>query len=417
MPSDDRSGLFSAIGSPTRPRRTVSTLSEFYLAANTDTDLYYTPNLFFDWRNARMTAGLCANYIEIDTQKILNDTERQSVISDVFSQISKKNLPLPSAVIESGSGGLHLYWVYDGVVDAYPSQQRIWKLISETLSQALIGNELWHVDFGASHDISRFLRIPGSKHSGSCNRVKVWLHDVKYDFYDLAEKLSVPVNVNVVSFKSNDSENNKVSKSDESLPPSSRHTINSWWGRIYFHLVNYIRSTGSIPNGQRDSIAFITFVALRRVTSIEKSWSMIRSINAEYIGLTEKELSRYLSTASKTTYKYKKSTLRDYFKSAGIPIPDFLTGATVTWNVSLGLSSDEIKKRQANAAFETATRRRNETRASIINAINSLTRRAMSITTAAVASVARVSQRTVQRFFCREGVNRSSCISAPPEGI
>ncbi|WP_233981889.1 hypothetical protein [Pectobacterium versatile] len=407
-------GLFSAIGTPKRTRKTVSTLAEFYLAASTDTDLFYTPNVFFDWRNARMTAGLCANYIEIDTVRNLTDLEKQNVLNDVLERISKNGLPYPTAIIESGSGGLHLYWIYDGMVEAYPMQRVIWKDIAEALSSSLLTTDesLWYVDIGASHDISRFLRIPGSKHSGSGARVKVWLNGDKYDFYQLADKLNITTTLRSVKPK----RNNKEKITDRTVPllTESKHSIFSWWGRIYFHIANHIRKIGTVPDGRRDSTAFIAFVALRRITSIEKSWALIKELNKNHIKLSERELERYLATASKTTYKYKKETLRGYLESIGIPVPDFLQGATIKWNVSLGLAKDEIAKRQRLAGHNTSSTRRAGTERLIENAILSVAAIQKGLPScASIASYTKLSIRTVQRFFraCRD--NRYSCISAP----
>ncbi|ELI8287771.1 hypothetical protein RSG05_002420 [Yersinia enterocolitica] len=411
--------LYVPVGQTKRQRKVISSLSSFYLQTNTDEDLYFTPNTFFDWRRKALLSGLCANYVEIDTsiERMLTASESQQVLDEVLQQVAASGTPSPNAIVESGSGGLHLYWFYE-MIDAFPAQKLAWEAISKKLTDRFTGGDLWHVDTGASHDMTRFLRLPGSKHSASGKRVKIWLSEQQYSFKSLASKLDVVYSPTVMesirvsaSVVPNETPLPRSTEPENSTP--ARHSIANWWSRIYWHLSSFIRSSKRIKSGQRDSVAFIAFVALRRITSINKAWELIRELNDKHIGLTPSELEQYLSSAVKTIYRYKKSTLVKYFAGAGIPIPDFLLGETKRWNVSLGLTVDEIKKRQIESGINSARKRSERNRIAIFNAIQTLLSRGTSvISSLSVASMAGCSRRTAQRVLASFG----TIVYPPPAG-
>lgn len=411
--------LYVPVGQTKRQRKVISSLSTFYLQTNTDEDLYFTPNTFFDWRKKALLSGLCANYVEIDTsiERTLTASESKQVLDEVLQQITASGTPTPNAIVESGSGGLHLYWFYE-MIDAFPAQKLAWESISKKLTERFTGGELWHVDTGASHDMTRFLRLPGSKHSTSGRRVKIWLSEQQYSFKSLANKLDVvysPTVMESLRVSSTPIQNSTPSPKSietESTTPA-RHSIANWWSRIYWHLSSFIRSSKRIKSGQRDSVAFIAFVALRRITSINKAWELIRDLNDKHIGLKPSELEQYLSSAVKTIYRYKKSTLVKYFDGAGIPIPDFLLGETRRWNVSLGLSKDEIKKRQVESGINSARKRGERNRIAIFNAIQTLLSQGRCvISSLSVASMVGCSRRTAQRVLASFG----TIVYPPPVG-
>lgn len=402
---------FLPCGQPRRNRSTIDNLTEFRARVPGLINQYYTPNVFFDWRKKDLIAGFCTNYIEIDTtlDRGLRPDECAVVMNEVFSQLSSSNVPLPSAVVESGSGGLHLYWAYD-MLDAYPARQQAWGRVARALTSALSGGALWKVDSAASHDMTRFLRIPGSVHSETVRDVRAFLSsETALSFDELAEQLGIRsvdqrINPHTVS-------NEPVWQDSTPTASTGHHSISAWWLRIFWHLNQYVRDKGQIKRGQRDSVAFIMFVALRRTVSLSKAWDRIKEINRQHIGLDEKELEQYLSTATRVHYRYRKTTLVEYFKGAGIPVPAFLTGETVCWKQSKGLSVDEIKRRQSEAGTASANKRRENTLSLLNSAIG---QGFMSVKE--LAEKSGFSVRTVQRHMSKLMMTFTGLVYPPPEG-
>ncbi|MBB6117765.1 hypothetical protein F4826_004744 [Rahnella inusitata] len=399
-------------GQTRRKRSTIDNLIDLRARVPGLINQYFTPNVFFDWRKKALLAGFCTNYVEIDTtiERGLRPDECEKVMREVFSQLSIANIPMPTAVVESGSGGLHLYWAYD-MLDAYPARQQTWVKMAHALTSSLSGGELWKVDMAASHDMTRFLRVPGSIHGETVRDVRAFLSlgNVILSFDQLAEKLGVRsvdqrINPQAVSNDPSWSKSNKTA-------PSGHHSISAWWLRIFWHLNQYVREQGHLKQGQRDSVAFIMFVALRRTVSLSKAWERIKEINKHHIGLGEKELEQYLSTASKVHYRYRKSTLVEYFKGADVPVPDFLIGETISWKQSKGLSGEEIKRRQAAAGKKTSIKRRAGSYDRLIKAVK------QGITNVKELAVqCGVSIRTVQRHRSAVLATFASLVYPPPPG-
>lgn len=408
----DERHTYLPCGQTRRKRSTIENLTDLRERVPGLINQYFTPNVFFDWRKKALIAGFCTNYVEIDTtiDRGLRSDECDRVMREVFDQLSTAQIPLPTAVVESGSGGLHLYWSYE-MLDAYPARQQTWVKIAHALTTALTGGALWKVDTAASHDMTRFLRVPGSVHSETVRDVRAYIFsdNKALSFDELAERLGVRavdqrMNPNSVS-------NEPAWQESTRTAPTGHHSISAWWLRIFWHLNQYVRDKGQLKQGQRDSVAFIIFVSLRRTVSLAKAWERIKEINRQHIGLDEKELEQYLSTATKVHYRYRKTTLVEYFKGAGIPVPPFLTGETVSWKQSKGLSADEIKRRQSAAGITSAIKRREGT-------LQRLTQQMMQGVTGVkeLAVQSGFSVRTVQRHMTQLLMTFSGLVYPPPQG-
>ncbi|MDE1465947.1 hypothetical protein [Spartinivicinus poritis] len=255
-------------------------------------DLFISPNQFFDWRNTKQLASLHANWLEIDTKghEILSEDDELKVISEVFSQITQAGLPEPTGYILSGTGGIHLYWIYAGV-EAYKWRVDIWRNITTKLGKALTGSELWHVDWGASRDPARVMRMIGTYHGKSGRLTQGYIGGPFYSFSGLAQALNVSYKQPVPAVASSTVAVLPKKKATAVVSPSDknkvtgRHTIGQWWAKIYFHTLSHFRKTG-VPEGKRDSVAFILYVALRHMKSSEEdAFQDILTLNDELIKL------------------------------------------------------------------------------------------------------------------------------------
>jgi len=413
----------------------VTSFRQFYLDAEAyvpekgakrcSVDCFISPNEFFDWRNTKQLASLHANWIEIDTNDhgkgILSKKDESKVVTEVFSQLQGSGLPLPTSYVLSGSGGLHLYWIYPPT-NAFRWRINAWREITNQLIKGLHGGELWHVDIGASRDPARVLRMPGTIHKTSGRTVQAFSIQKSYTFEELANELNIsivkPDHLKIVSSVKKVTRprvDGTTQKQEQTKAKSGKHTIGQWWFKIYTHVIKHARQEG-VKEGRRDSTAFILYVALRHMKDEEDAFNVVKSLNNEFIGLDSKSLSDYLKTARKTLYKYKKESIAAYLSlNLGMDV-SFLYSNTTT-----KLTKTEIRFRQSLAAIATAQAKKLTTLQTIKNAINELKLCGEKITQAKVAQLTEKSVRTVRRYWgdmsVYEVIRSASIYSPPREGV
>jgi hypothetical protein len=414
MRIDAKNSPWKAIGNRASGKKS-STLYDLYMDSEAwvkergeklcSVDCFISPNQFWDWRKTKQLAGLCANWIEIDTTShtILSETDAAQVVSEVFEQLKTSNLPMPSHYVLSGSGGIHLYWMYS-LTPAYFWKVNNWRSITNKLIDGLKqGGELWAVDVGASRDPARVMRIPGTIHGKSGRIVKSYKSsNVNYSFSSLANELDLVVQedkLSIVKVDSVDSSTptNKVKKASivrsAAQQNNGKHNIRTWWTTIYYEVLSYSRKNG-VKEGSRDSTAFILFVALQHMVSDASAWERIQTINKELIGLTERELVTYLSTAKTVKYRYSKSTLASYLESQIGLDPSFLYKGKVT------LTTQEVAERQSQGAQKTAMFKSQQTLTELCNAAKALAC-SHTLTQAKLVTSTSKSLSTVKRYWVR----------------
>lgn len=329
-------------------------------------DVCVSPNQFYNWRNTKQLVLFCANWVEIDVaKKGLSQLEEMAVIDDVLSQLAAHGIPPPSACNASGSGGWHLYWIYDPI-EAYHWRKPVWKAISKKLTDKLVGNGIWHVDPTATHDPARVLKVPGTLNSKTGRRVVSWVGGPTYTFNELAQSLAVndekPEYLTAIPSKMDKPAVTQKTQTalKEKRRVTGRHNIKHWWQRTAWAVESHSRRVG-VKEGARDKTAFILYVAYCHTHGDpEAAMNEIKIKNAAFIGLSETELSAYLKTAKKAQYKYRKDTLAVYLENLCID-PAFLyeTGITAP------LPPEKIKAAQQDAAKSTATKKRTKTEEAI----------------------------------------------------
>lgn len=392
-------------------------------------DVFLSPNQFFDWRNTKQLAQLHANWLEIDTvdHAILSVEQQEAVFSDAYQIIKDKELPPPTGYVSSGSGGIHLYWIYEGV-PAYKWQVRIWReitlVLAKTFKTSRKPDANWTVDFSASRDPARVLRLPGTFHGKSGRIAEAYVGGPSYTFDELAKSLiTSEQNIKAlnaqraVTFKKLPSKprNTKPVPLNISAPPkptkgTGKHTIGQWWFRIYAVICTHARSEG-VKEGKRDLYAFILYVALRHMKSTkEEALKIVIALNKEFIHLSDDELAAYLNTAKSKHYKYSKDTVAEYLESnLGI------SSRFLYENDKATLTPEQVRERQQDAAKQTADIRRTNTLQALRAALTILVETRLNVTQEAVAALSKKSVRTVRRYW-RE-LNQDMGTLAPPLNI
>lgn len=372
-------------------------------------DVFLSPNQFFDWRNTKQLSRLHANWIDIDTgdHAIVDAELQQQILSEVLSVIDANRLPSPTAYVASGSGGFHFYWIYGGV-DAFKWRVRIWREITLRIARAIKRsrpkNASWSVDYGASRDPSRVLRLPGSIHGKSGRIVNAFIGGPRYEFDDLAEML-VKSSVNRARMMTQ-SVHEIVPKIVRKLPVTTqvpavqintnrKHSIKGWWFRIYTEICKAGRSGQVKSNVNRDYYAFLLYVALRHIKeNKEDALQAVLKLNAEFIGLEDGECKAYLKSAINKNYKFKKDTVADYLENhLGID-SGFLYSIKPK-----SLPRAEIKLRQSSAGSATGAARRLSRLNALTAAYADLVKTRLTVTQEALAAALGCSVRTVRRYW------------------
>ena len=376
-------------GKPVTSLLDFKLLSEGYVDALSDRicslDVFLSPNQFFDWRNTKQLAQLHANWIDIDTvdHEVLSLEQQEVIFSEIHQIIREKELPAPTGYVATGSGGMHLYWIYDGI-PAYKWRVIIWREITLVLAKAFksgrSADAQWTVDFSASRDPARVLRLPGTFHGKSGRLANAYIGGPSYDFDELARSLiKSEQNIRAMEARSTGNVQDfpakpfrpkpKPKPNNVTAPPkpskgSGKHTIGQWWFRIYSVVCTQGRTQG-VPVGQRDLYAFILFVALSHMKpSKEEAYEAVKALNKEFIGLNDDELEAYLKTAKSKHYKCAKDTIAEYLESNLGISAHFLYE-----NNKVPLTPEQIRERQQEGARQTADTRRTDTLAAIRAAI------------------------------------------------
>ncbi|GHG06971.1 hypothetical protein [Thalassotalea marina] len=353
-------------------------------------DYFFSPNEFFNWRNSKQLSSLRATYIDIDTvsHKTLTEEEEESLINDVFRVIVEQDIPYPSGYVRSGSGGLHLYWIYDSI-PAYKQQVLRWKELTKNIIHRLGKGQNWWIDSSASLDPSRMLRLPGSVHTRSGRVVTEHvIIDEPYTYESLCKSFGVYIEQdNVVTFKRSSTKSKSKSQVN-----NGKHNIKHWWLKNYLNIVHHCRSRG-VTVGQRDNTAFILFVALTQMhKDIKRCNSEIEQLNDEFIHLPHEELHQYLETAKTTKYNYKKSTLHLFLESNLGMNADFLYQT----QQKVRLTPEQRKEKLRVGALNAAKKKRDSTLTKLQSVLNE---NKTSVTQSELALFAKVSVKTVKRYW------------------
>ena len=359
-------------------------------------DVYVTPNEFFAWRNTKNLARLHCNWVDIDTADHASVCSQQaeSIVTEVKRCLLDSGLPCPTGITQTGSGGLHLYWFYDPV-DAFPSAVRKWREVGRVLGERIEhlreqhGFRLWQVDYAASTDPTRVMRLPGSVHGKSGRSVSFRATTDRTNFADLSRIVTVaPLPAPPTTSREKNKTNN-----------SNRHTIKQWWFKTYTEVLANLRKEHN-PIGKRDHYLFILFVALQHIKGDNcKALQLIHAINQRHLKLDEHRVTQYLSSAMKVRYRYRKKTLIQYLKCNLNMDTRFLE----TPDKPPALPRSEVARRQRQAALNTALTKRTKTLGLIQTAIATLTKTRSLITLANLHSSTGLSFSTLRRHLVDYG--------------
>lgn len=117
--------------------KAVRTYSSLFQAQASTT--YFTPNTFYrnDQRHAGTLRWLNALVIDIDVKTTKN---AGMIYPDVMEMVTTAGLPIPSLIVQTPSGGFHVYWYLAEPRRAFPKVVEHYKRIQQAIAEELSGD-------------------------------------------------------------------------------------------------------------------------------------------------------------------------------------------------------------------------------------------------------------------------------------
>jgi len=117
--------------------KAIRTYSSLFQAQASTT--YFTPNTFYrnDQRHAGTLRWLNALVIDIDVKTAEN---AGMIYPDVMEMVTKAGLPTPSLIVQTPSGGFHVYWYLADPRRAFPKVVEHYKRIQQAIAEELSGD-------------------------------------------------------------------------------------------------------------------------------------------------------------------------------------------------------------------------------------------------------------------------------------
>lgn len=117
--------------------KAIRTYSSLFQAQASTT--YFTPNTFYrnDQRHAGTLRWLNALVIDIDVKTAEN---AGMIYPDVMEMVTKAGLPTPSLIVQTPSGGFHVYWYLKEPRRAFPKVIEHYKRIQQAIAEELEGD-------------------------------------------------------------------------------------------------------------------------------------------------------------------------------------------------------------------------------------------------------------------------------------
>lgn len=103
---------------------------------------YYTPNTFYrnDQRNEASLRWLNAMVVDIDVKGQYGNNKGLT-LPDVMTLIEDAGLPQASLIVQTPSGGFHVYWYFQQSKRAFPSTISTYETIQKAIASSIRGDE------------------------------------------------------------------------------------------------------------------------------------------------------------------------------------------------------------------------------------------------------------------------------------
>ena len=387
-----------ACGTPSYdPRRETVTRRDYMLDVNSGEfnsktkGVYFTPNLFYRWRNQKHLNGIVAHWLEIDTKghNALTEAESKRVLDEVADVLWRADLPMATSLVTTGSGGVHLYWMYDEPQMTRSIKHREtlierWREISKRISTRFevkrkeLGYNRWSVDYAASHNPSGNMRLPSSLHHKTWREVEYYRGGKTFVPQELVTELGFewdfPQASDFITDRQRDTRPPQrkrtplpkvfVRNSAQTAPQKTMGMAQGfdsngqqyWMRGLLQQLTDYLAMAKPDLRGKRDLTAFHIYNMANRVMGANDAWNYIQQTNKNYIGLTEGELKAFLSTANSTVYYYGMRRLT-YILGTELSFPlDFSYTKKPT-----ALDAKEVTRRRSKSGRTSSRKKRSRT--------------------------------------------------------
>lgn len=302
-------------------------------------EVFFTPNGFSSAPRAKLAelSELCCVWVDLDVrdkelERRLSLIDTARIHKSLYKTLEEdESLPEPDLTVESGSGGLHFYWLFKPEA-ATSKNIKQWFMLKERLNSLLTALSIkWElfVDERANSSPKRIMRLPGTiniKYHTACRAYRSNKLTERRTLGGLIEQLGIEETHRAVSrayntnFKPSLISSKDFCRNYFSVPEKlSNHQI---WCLKYANFVIPILLKGKkVKVGFRDLIAYSIVVCLRQLACPR---NLIREaiiqINNNSIGLPAGTLLNYISTAMLKRYQASSGEfIKNFTKGTDIP--------------------------------------------------------------------------------------------------
>ncbi|PWW39100.1 hypothetical protein DFO83_1031 [Idiomarina loihiensis] len=302
-------------------------------------EVFFTPNGFFSASRAKLAelSELCCIWVDLDVrdkelEKRLSLVEIDRIHKSLYKTLeANESLPEPDITVESGSGGLHFYWLFK-LEAATPKNIKRWFMLKERLNSLLtalsIGWELF-VDERANSSPKRIMRLPGTiniKYQTACKAYRSSKVTERRTLGGLIKQLNIDDRHRVFPRSYKKSFKPSLVSSEDFCRGyfniSENLSNHQKWCLKYVNFVIPLLLKGTrVKVGFRDLIAYSIVVCLRQLACPR---NLIREVlfqvNSNSIKLPTAALLNYVSTAMAKRYQASSGEfIKNFTKGTGVP--------------------------------------------------------------------------------------------------
>ncbi|ASG65850.1 hypothetical protein CEW91_06735 [Idiomarina piscisalsi] len=343
-------------------------------------EVFFTPNGFFSAPISRIArlSELCCVWVDLDVrdkklERRLTLIETARIHNSLYTALGRdENIPEPDLTVESGSGGLHFYWLFK-TEEATSKNVKLWFMLKERLNSLFfalcIDRELF-VDDKANKSPRGVMRLPGTiniKYHTACKAYRNNKRRERRTLGSLIAQLGIKDTQKTVPRVYNKNFKPSLISSEDFCRnyfhvPESLSNHQKWCLKYANFVIPILLKGKRVKVGFRDLVAYSVVVCLKQLACPRNLIKeLIIKINRSSIKLPPGTLLNYMSTVM----------IKRYQASSGEFIKNFTKGTGVSTG-HLVKKRKPSKRNRAEHARYVSKKIRKESMHKVVEAISSI---------------------------------------------